>query len=195
MPVAIGAKRESDFSDPLGMLSDCHRRIERFLGVLVTAATQSRGAAIPEEQRAAFANALRYFREAAPRHTADEEESLFPRMRRTADADAQAVLAQIDSLRQDHIRAEMSHQEIAQLGERWLARGAQPPEEAARLLELLTDLAEHYRRHIATEDREVFPCAARVLSDADRAAVGAEMAARRGVPFTPGGPNAAAGTR
>jgi hypothetical protein len=35
-----------------------------------------------EEQRGAFEAALRYFREAAPKHTADEEESLFPRLRR-----------------------------------------------------------------------------------------------------------------
>jgi hypothetical protein len=33
MPIVIGAKRESDFTDPIGMLSDCHRRIEMFLNV------------------------------------------------------------------------------------------------------------------------------------------------------------------
>lgn len=39
MPIVIGAKRESDFTDPIGMLGDCHRRIERFLNVLLTIAT------------------------------------------------------------------------------------------------------------------------------------------------------------
>ena len=34
-----------------------------------------------EETRVALESALRYFREAAPKHTADEEESLFPRLR------------------------------------------------------------------------------------------------------------------
>lgn len=33
MPVQIGAKAHS-FSDPTGLLSDCHRRIEMFLGSL-----------------------------------------------------------------------------------------------------------------------------------------------------------------
>ena len=33
MPIVIGAKRESDFTDPIGMLGDCHRRIEMFLNV------------------------------------------------------------------------------------------------------------------------------------------------------------------
>ena len=40
MPITIGAKRESDFTDPVGMLGDCHRRIERFLNVQVTLATR-----------------------------------------------------------------------------------------------------------------------------------------------------------
>ena len=48
MPVTIGAKRESDFSDPLGMLSDCHRRIERFLHALIVVAGQARGGVLPQ---------------------------------------------------------------------------------------------------------------------------------------------------
>ena len=31
MFLQIGAKPESDFSEPLGMLSDCHKRIQFFL--------------------------------------------------------------------------------------------------------------------------------------------------------------------
>ena len=34
MAVQIGAKLDSGFDDPIGMLRDCHRRIERFLGIL-----------------------------------------------------------------------------------------------------------------------------------------------------------------
>jgi hypothetical protein len=40
MPIVIGAKRESDFTDPTGMLGDCHRRIDRFLNVLVRVAAE-----------------------------------------------------------------------------------------------------------------------------------------------------------
>ena len=79
MPIVIGAKGESDFTDPIGMLGDCHRRIERFLNVLVSVAEQARGEAMNAEQHSAL-ETLRYFREAAPKHTADEEESLFPRL-------------------------------------------------------------------------------------------------------------------
>jgi hypothetical protein len=76
--IVIGAKRESDFTDPIGMLGDCHRRIERFLDVLVRVAEQAHGEALNEEQRGALDTALHYFRDAAPKHTADEKESRFP---------------------------------------------------------------------------------------------------------------------
>jgi iron-sulfur cluster repair protein YtfE (RIC family) len=102
MPITIGAKRESDFTDPIGMLGDCHRRIERFLNVQVTLATREKGGPLTEEHRAALETSLRYFREAAPKHTADEEESLFPLLRRIDLAKTQAILARIDSLEQDH---------------------------------------------------------------------------------------------
>ena len=31
MPITIGAAPEGSFAEPLRLLSDCHRRIERFL--------------------------------------------------------------------------------------------------------------------------------------------------------------------
>ena len=34
MPVQIGAQTHN-FTDPTGLLSDCHRRVEMFLGTLV----------------------------------------------------------------------------------------------------------------------------------------------------------------
>ncbi len=181
MPVQIGARRESDFSDPIGMLSDCHRRIERFLGVLIAVATQARGGPFSETDRTAFETALRYFREAAPKHTADEEESLFPRLHRMRRPDVEELLARLDSLAQDHVRAEMGHQEVGRLGKLWLRSGGLAAEDASRLVEILTGLHELYQRHIAIEEDEVFPAASRLLTAADRSALGAEMASRRGL--------------
>lgn len=181
MPIVIGAKRESDFTDPIGMLSDCHRRIERFLQVLIAVTAETKGAPLTGEQRTAFETGLRYFREAAPKHTADEEESLFPRLRQIGDNQVQAALARIDSLEQDHVRAEMRHQEVDQLGRSWLTNGRLSADEASRLAAVLAGLAELYRNHIGIEDHEVFPFAGRLLSEADRAALGREMASRRGV--------------
>jgi hemerythrin-like domain-containing protein len=177
MPIVIGAKPESDFTDPVGLLTDCHRRIEGFLGVLVQVAAEARGGPLTDVQRRAFDNALRYFRDAAPKHTADEERSLFPRLRRAAEE----AMARVDALEADHVRADAAHAEVDRLGQEWLRTGSLSPADAERLSALLAELSELYRAHIAVEEREVFPLASRVLSPSDRDAVGTEMAARRGL--------------
>lgn len=179
MPIQIGGKPESNFADPIGLLSDCHRRIERFLSVLVTVA--ARGSTLDDEQRRALDTALRYFREAAPKHTADEEETLFPRLRRMETAEVQSVLARVDALEQDHDRAERAHAEIDRLGTAWLGQGTLAEADTTRLATLVEELQELYRAHIAVEEREVFPVAARNLAAPERKAVGEEMAARRGL--------------
>jgi hemerythrin-like domain-containing protein len=181
MPIVIGAKRESNFTDPIGMLGDCHRRIEMFLNALVRVAEQARGEALNEEQRGALETALRYFRDAAPKHTADEEESLFPRLRRIESADVRALMARIESLEEEHLCADRSHGEVDSLGRLWLSEGRLPLEQASRLLAVLVQLRDLYRHHIATEDNEVFPAASRVLSAPDREAIGREMSSRRGI--------------
>jgi hemerythrin-like domain-containing protein len=180
MPIVIGAKRESDFTDPIGMLGDCHRRIEMFLNVLVRVAEQAKGAALNEEQRGALETALRYFREAAPKHTADEEESLFPRLRQIESAEVRALMVRIESLEEEHVCADRSHGEVDSLGRLWLKDGMLPADRAARLLTLVLQLRDLYRHHIATEDNEVFPAAALALFASDRQAIGSEMAHRRG---------------
>jgi hemerythrin-like domain-containing protein len=182
MPIVIGAKRESDFTDPIGMLGDCHRRIEMFLNVLVRVAEQAHGEALTDEQRGAFETALRYFRDGAPKHTADEEESLFPRLRRIENPELRALLARVESLEEEHVCADRSHGEVDSLGRLWLKDGRLSQEQAARLLTLVNQLRDLYRHHIATEDHDVFPAAAAALSASDREEIGKEMASRRGVP-------------
>ena len=179
MPIVIGAKRESDFTDPIGMLSDCHRRIEMFLNVLVRVAELAHGEVLNEDQRSALETALRYFREAAPKHTADEEESLFPRLRRIQNDEVRALLARIESLEEEHVCADRSHAEVDGLGRLWLKDGSLPPEQASRLLTVVVQLRDLYRHHIAIEDNEVFPTAAAAFSTSDREAMGNEMASRR----------------
>jgi hypothetical protein len=43
MPITLGAKPDHGFDHPLGLLSDCHRRIEGFLDVLVRVTDRARG--------------------------------------------------------------------------------------------------------------------------------------------------------
>ena len=181
MPVVIGEKRESDFTDPIGMLGDCHRRIIRFLGILVALATERRGGPLSDEHRTLLSASLRYFREAAPKHTADEEESLFPRLRGLNAPGIDAILARIDSLEQDHDCADRSHAEVDRLGQLWLGNGRLSSDDAALLSRLVGQLETLYSDHIGQEDTEVFPFAGTILTLADRQSIGAEMAARRGI--------------
>jgi hemerythrin-like domain-containing protein len=181
MPVVIGGKPESTFADPIGLLGDCHRRIERFLSVLVQIADEARGGSLCEQQREAWNTALRYFREAAPKHTADEEESLFPRLRAISRPEVEALLARVDTLEKEHAHASKDHDEVDRLGRLWLEDGNLSPAQVVRLSTVLGQLADLYRRHIAMEDGEVFPLATAVLSAPDRRAIGGEMASRRGL--------------
>lgn len=181
MPVMIGGKPESSFADPIGLLGDCHRRLEQFLSVLVRVAADAHGGALSDDQRIAWNTSLRYFREAAPKHTADEEESLFPRLRGFDRPELRALLQRVDTLEEEHVCAGRAHDEVDVLGRLWLEHGSLPPEQTARLSILLSQLSELYRGHIAMEEGEVFPLAAAVLSAPERRAIGAEMSLRRGL--------------
>lgn len=181
MTIQIGAKPAPTFEQPLELLSDCHRRVESFLRALVIVAEQAKGGTLDGRQREGLETALRYFREAAPKHTADEEESLFPRMRALGDA-AREALAKIDALEADHVTAKRGHELVERLGQKWLRDGSLSSEETRQLTDVLLELQATYQKHIAIEDNEVFPLAAKVVPADKLAEVGREMAARRGQP-------------
>jgi hemerythrin-like domain-containing protein len=171
MGITFGQKREHGYDDPVGMLADCHRRIERFLGDLQAMA---RTGTLDPAGRMRLEAALRYFTQALPKHTADEEESLFPRLR----AHGQA-LAELAHLQADHDRTRVLHAEVDALGRAWLTQGSC---DLARLQHVLGELATIHAEHIALEDA-LFPRIAGALTAEDLLACGREMAARRGVDF------------
>ncbi len=188
MPIAIGQKLESDFRNPLGLLSDCHRRIEGFLDGLIAISEEAQGNKLGNVQRQQFEVGLRYFREAAPKHTLDEEESLFPRLRSKKDNENQATFALLDSLHADHLEAEIKHQRVDDLGCAWIADERLSPDNARIFIGLLKELRVTYEKHIAVEDNELFPLAGRILDRAELEAIAQEMAARRGL-FVNGRPS------
>lgn len=184
MPVTIGAS-ENSFANPIGLLSDCHRRIERFLQALLTVATRVEGGSLDAEHRGVLETALKYFREAAPKHTADEEEDLFPKLRQLASPRVATVLADVDRLEAEHNTAETSHREVEALCRRWLDQDFLSTQDAAHLRRLLTSLSDLYRAHIRTEEEQVFPAAQAELSESELRTIGRRMASRRGVLFIP----------
>ncbi len=177
MPVQIGAKTH-DFSDPTGLLSDCHRRIEMFLGSLQRIA-EVINSPLTTDARSAFEAALRYFHEAAPKHTRDEEESLFPRLRQIHQPEIENALSILNTLEEDHRHADASHAVVHALGLQCLANGHLPRPEADRFRQAVNRLASIYAEHIRIEDDVVFPAAQRVLSNSQKSAIANEMASRR----------------
>jgi hemerythrin-like domain-containing protein len=176
MPVQIGAKLDSGFDDPLGMLQDCHRRIERFLAILCDLAERAHARALTSEEASAIRGALAYFREGGRRHTADEEESLFPRMRTLAPP---GTLDPLDHLEDDHREADQLHDDVDRLYSGWLAAGPLNLTPEQSLLDKTRRLRALYAEHIQTEETTVFPAAARILDRATIAAIGSEFRARR----------------
>lgn len=177
----MGEGAQAGFDEPLRLLSDCHRRIERFLGMLLRVASERRGTTLDAEHRRALEAALQYFRTAAPRHAQDEEESLFPRLRRVQDERVQGALEQIECLESDHRIASGVHEDVENLAHRWLKRGQLEPRYSMCLLVLLHLLQRLYMQHIDMEDRTVFSLAGQVLHADEIEAIGREMADRRGL--------------
>ena len=179
MPVQIGATTHN-FTDPTGLLSDCHRRIEMFLATLMAVA-EVIDRPPTEDTARALESALRYFGHAAPKHTADEEESLFPRLRQIRHAEMQAAFSQLEELEEEHRWAASLHAEIERLGAKYLSTGSLASPEGSEFRRAVLDLASMYNQHIKVEDELVFPLAARMLSDAEKSAIAEEMASRRKV--------------
>ncbi len=175
MPIQIGTKAHT-FSDPTGLMSDCHRRIEAFLGVLVKAAEIGK---LDEPGLSSLRRALDYFRDAAPKHTADEEDSVFPRLRQSNAPGLAEALALADALSTEHAQADRLHRQVDELGRRWLAEGSLASEDLGRFGRLVSELQRIYTSHIAAEDQRLFPIARSVLDGEAAVAIGREMAARR----------------
>ena len=176
MPVQIGAKLDRGFDDPLGMLCDCHRRIERFLRVLCEMARRAQGRALSQEEQDAVRAALHYFREGGERHNRDEEDSLFPRLRLAGAADD---LRRVEALEHEHADAGALHAAVNGLYTQWITAGALNDEESRELLDATARLEALYASHIAMEETVVFPHAAKLLDAGEIAAMGAEFRTRR----------------
>jgi len=176
MAVQIGARPDSGFDDPIGMLKDCHRRIERFLAILCQVARQAQGRALNTDEQKAVEAALRYFDESGPRHNLDEEDSLFPRLRAMKAAE---VLEKVKRLETEHGEGGVLHDEAARLYFKWMTAGGLSDGEGTRLLTITEELQRLYREHIQIEENEVFPVASRLFDREAVAAMGSEFRIRR----------------
>jgi hemerythrin-like domain-containing protein len=175
--IRIGGGAPPRFDQPLELLKDCHRRIEYFLDALSGAIARNRRGPLDAEGREFLSRAIEYFRTGLPRHMSDEEDSLFPRLRGHA-----SLTARLDSLSEDH-REETEFMEALLIRLEPIAAGETLPSDLLDGLAAQAGaLRERYAGHIEREELELFPAAAGLLSEAELAEIGGEMAARRGVP-------------
>ncbi|MCB9846732.1 MAG: hemerythrin domain-containing protein [Phycisphaeraceae bacterium] len=188
MPVALGTQGQPGFDRPFELMSDCHRRIEQFLAVIRRALEAYSSRELDEECSNALRTAQRYFREGAPRHTEDEEVSLFPRLRDLDRDDMRELLDAAERLEREHDEAERIHHSVDARIDRWLRDRQLTPAEVEAMVLDLDALDRLYAEHIAFEDDVLFPAAARALDREHVLRIGEEMAARRGLDASRTGP-------
>ena len=176
MGIQIGAGPDRGFDDPIGMLRDCHRRIEQFLHILWVVVERASGRTLSDEEASAAEAALQYFRVGGRRHTADEEESLFPRLR--ADSSVEN-LVELKGLESDHTEADALHASVESLYLSWIAHGSLEVDERQRLFDQTGRLKDLYADHIEIEENHVFPRAAQRLDPETIVLIGKEFRARR----------------
>ncbi len=176
MAVQIGAKPDKGFDDPIGLLKDCHRRIEKFLAIFCKVAAQARGRNLTAEERSAIEASMRYFEQSGPRHSADEEDSLFPRLRAFA---GPHNLEKIAALEHQHHLANGLHEEVEHLYKAWIVDGALTPLQQELLKSDCGELSHIYEEHIQTEENAVFPLAEEFLDERAIAEMADEFRARR----------------
>jgi hemerythrin-like domain-containing protein len=175
---------EGGFDAPLDLWLACHERVLRFCGLLERLRLHVGQHGADTEAQQSATSIRRYFNEAAPRHHADEEADLFPRLVRwlderpagvTADGAARTRAA-IDALMAEHRANEVLWAGLdAALAQ--IAHGVAAPLDAGQV----EAFGRTYRRHIDVEEGVVMPAMKRAFSAADWTAIGAAMARRRGV--------------
>jgi len=165
------------FEAPLEMLSACHGRVERQCQTLLRLVPHLAANGPDQAAREAAQNVMRYFDTSARHHHADEERDLFPALLQSAPpAELAALRALIDALQAQHRELEQAWSALRRTLEGVSQGTARELDtaEVGRLVEL-------YRSHIAREEAELLPLAARILPAAQLDGVGRAMRLRRGI--------------
>jgi hemerythrin-like domain-containing protein len=159
-----------DRNGPLEKLTSAHRRLEENLNDLARAARALSEARRREDSIEVISSVIAYFERSVNRHEEDEERSLFPRL-----LVLESIAPTITRLRQEH---DLHRREVDELREAIARDGGD--EIAQAMPQLVESLRVSYDRHIACEEREVFPAARRFLQPSALQAILTEMEARRG---------------
>jgi hemerythrin-like domain-containing protein len=165
------------FDHPIEILEGCHQRIRRNCALVQRVVRHVAAKGSDDEARTAIRTVMRYFDEAGANHHRDEEEDLFPALERCATgADEAPLAALLERLRREHGELDALWKEMREALEAVAGGhgGAITADAALRF-------ARAYETHLALEEASLFPLARRLLEAPALDALGASMAARRGV--------------
>ncbi len=161
------------FDDPLEMLQACHGRIEVQCATLLRLVEHLTTQGCDTQARQAARAVLRYFDSAGRHHHEDEEADLFPMLLATKDSTASVLVSRLLA---EHQKMDAAWRELR-------PQLKAIDEELAGSLE--AGVAQHfcqlYAAHIALENGQLLPLAARLLTAEQQCSLGHSMAARRGV--------------
>lgn len=160
--------------DVVDALLECHERIRRFSRLAVRMA-ESPGEP-PEVIVDAASRLHRYFTVGLPRHVADEDLSILPRLRGAA---APSVDEALSIMNREHEEIDRIVAELVPLWERIGAQPALLPGLAGDLDVACSDLVERFDRHLESEERHIIPELRLRLPPAELEAIHREMMSRR----------------
>ena len=161
------------FDNPLDMLHACHDRIMDQCATLQKLLQHLPAHGCDVQAQQAAQAVLRYFDTAGQFHHQDEEVDLFPLLRATHNADAEALVKRLLE----------EHQVMNALWSGLRTQLQAIAEEKSAVLEkkLVADFSLAYGRHVMLENMQLLPLAAQLLSQQQQTDFGKKMAERRGV--------------
>jgi hemerythrin-like domain-containing protein len=173
-PLTLHRTPDTGFEHPFEMLEACHERVQRMLRLMQRLRAHLATTGCDDQARQAARDVMRYFDVAAPAHHEDEERHVFPLL-----LAAGTYVDTVQRLQREHEAMAALWPKVRAVLQR-VADGAwqrfEPDDEGT--LEQYTRL---YDWHLAAENELVYPAAAMRLDGAAVAAMGEEMARRRGL--------------
>lgn len=161
--------------DPLEFLAAEHFRQRKICADLDTLALPGGG------DIAMAKMVLTHIVNAMPMHMLDEEDDLFPLLRRRAEPDDE-IEKILTRLGKDHLKVTEMTGEAVEILELMMAEGCAAAGENRSQLAVL---AAHERRHLLIENAILLPLAKARLTANDRRTLALRMAARRGIILEP----------
>ena len=161
-----------DYTDPLGLLSACHRRMLGFCDLLARIQPHLATRGVDEEAMDATRRIIHYFDTAATLHHLDEEQDLFPLL-----TDQPTLAPLLEHLQAEHRELESRWQTLASQ----LRHILEDTIEAEAFEDAVKLFCDACREHIDREETQLLPTARACLHSQELQRLGRAMAARRGL--------------